>query len=402
MKRIFVFLLCLASLSGLFAQSEGISINSNGNDPDPSAILDVQSDNKGLLIPRLTTEQRNGIASPAAGLYIYNLDDSCFNYFTGETWILDCGMSSDLDKMLPTSQGSPTSSTQTRLLTEGPNNTLYIVGYFVNTLTLGSFNLTGTGATDYLAQYNPVTQEYLWAKTIDPPGGAAEIEDLTADGSGNIYITGSLNSSTNSYIMKFSASGTQEWIYQPTGTVDFNVIEGASNDQVYFGGRILSIVDWGGFTYTDPGSTPDAVIGKLTSNGTLDWVQPGWSLNTTDNGSNILDIVVDDQDNLYAAGGLNGTFLFGNPPVSVTSTGSLFNPYIAKFDAQGTAIWGRLFPTTNNGLAMQIGLDQAGNLYTSGFYLSDLDVDGISLSPTTGTGEFFVEGLDACGHDSWE
>ena len=36
--------------------------------PDPSAKLEIRSTNKGLLIPRLTQAQRNGIASPATGL----------------------------------------------------------------------------------------------------------------------------------------------------------------------------------------------------------------------------------------------------------------------------------------------------------------------------------------------
>jgi hypothetical protein len=40
--------------------------------PDASSILDISSNSKGLLMPRLTTAQRDLIASPATGLMIYN------------------------------------------------------------------------------------------------------------------------------------------------------------------------------------------------------------------------------------------------------------------------------------------------------------------------------------------
>lgn len=45
-----------------------------GSTPDPSAMLDVQGTEKGVLIPRLTTSQRNAITSPATGLLIINTD----------------------------------------------------------------------------------------------------------------------------------------------------------------------------------------------------------------------------------------------------------------------------------------------------------------------------------------
>ena len=40
--------------------------------PDASAILDLSSTNKGLLIPRMTTLQQTNLINPALGLMIYN------------------------------------------------------------------------------------------------------------------------------------------------------------------------------------------------------------------------------------------------------------------------------------------------------------------------------------------
>jgi hypothetical protein len=47
--------------------------------PASSASLDVTSTNTGVLFPRMTTAQRDLIASPAAGLIIYNLDEKALD-----------------------------------------------------------------------------------------------------------------------------------------------------------------------------------------------------------------------------------------------------------------------------------------------------------------------------------
>ncbi len=63
-----------------------VSINEDNSDPDASAILDIKSTDKGMLIPRMTAEERDGIPSPANGLLVYVTDESTFYYFDGLTW----------------------------------------------------------------------------------------------------------------------------------------------------------------------------------------------------------------------------------------------------------------------------------------------------------------------------
>ena len=86
MKQIFSTLFLLASLAGLFAQTEGISINANGNAPHSSAILDVQSNQKGLLIPRMNSASRQAINNPARGLMVYDNTTNSFWYYNGNAW----------------------------------------------------------------------------------------------------------------------------------------------------------------------------------------------------------------------------------------------------------------------------------------------------------------------------
>jgi len=49
--------------------------------PHASSILDVRATDKGMLIPRLTTVQRQAIASPANGLLVYDTDENSFFYY---------------------------------------------------------------------------------------------------------------------------------------------------------------------------------------------------------------------------------------------------------------------------------------------------------------------------------
>jgi trimeric autotransporter adhesin len=63
-----------------------VAINTTGANPDNSAMLDVTSTTKGMLIPRMTTGQRVSIVSPAAGLLVYDNTLSLFYYYTGSAW----------------------------------------------------------------------------------------------------------------------------------------------------------------------------------------------------------------------------------------------------------------------------------------------------------------------------
>ncbi len=84
MKRL-IFLLGMVCLLGQSATAQGVTIGSN-NPPDPSAVLDMQSSQSGVLIPRLSNQQRNGIANPAVGLQIYNTDTECFEAYFPTGW----------------------------------------------------------------------------------------------------------------------------------------------------------------------------------------------------------------------------------------------------------------------------------------------------------------------------
>ena len=64
-----------------------ISINSDGATPDASAMLDVSSADKGILIPRMDSTSRKNIANPAiTGLMVYDSTTNSFWYYANSVW----------------------------------------------------------------------------------------------------------------------------------------------------------------------------------------------------------------------------------------------------------------------------------------------------------------------------
>ncbi len=83
--RLFFVIIIMIASYGLVAQ---VSINTDGNASDGSAMLDVKSTDKGFLPPRMTEAQRDAIASPANGLLIYQTDETPgYYYYTGTNWV---------------------------------------------------------------------------------------------------------------------------------------------------------------------------------------------------------------------------------------------------------------------------------------------------------------------------
>ncbi|SDD23571.1 hypothetical protein [Williamwhitmania taraxaci] len=63
-----------------------VAINTTGDGPHGSAMLDITSTSKGLLIPRMTEAERDAITNPSSGLLIYQTTNESFYYWDGGTW----------------------------------------------------------------------------------------------------------------------------------------------------------------------------------------------------------------------------------------------------------------------------------------------------------------------------
>jgi hypothetical protein len=160
----------LIVFSGIMAQSVGIGTEN----PDTTAVLDLQSTKKGLLIPRMTAAERNTIVRPAKALLVYQTDSIAgFYYNTGDAsspnWLNLA--SYDLQQNMNTN-GNWISG-------DGSNSGLFLKDQFVgiNTnkpdmpLTIQASSFAG----EMMGLYNPsggnTTGHYLVRVPIDPSPG---------------------------------------------------------------------------------------------------------------------------------------------------------------------------------------------------------------------------------------
>lgn len=106
-----------------------VSINTDGTDPDPSAILDLKSNTRGFLMPRMTADNRDNIVDKNNGLIIYCNSDNEFWFYNEILW----------NKVLPLSDEDWTIS----------GNNLY--NTYLNGVSIGTGNVTDWNCSLYIS-----------------------------------------------------------------------------------------------------------------------------------------------------------------------------------------------------------------------------------------------------------
>lgn len=83
--RLLVVALGIIAVTPAIAQKDNVGIGTTK--PDQSAVLDVSSSTKGLLMPRMSLQQRSSIQNPAQGLVVFQTDFiSGFYFYDGDGW----------------------------------------------------------------------------------------------------------------------------------------------------------------------------------------------------------------------------------------------------------------------------------------------------------------------------
>lgn len=231
--------------------------------PVASALVEMSDTAKGILIPRMTTTQRNAISSPAIGLLIYNTTDSAFSYYKLAGW---------------SAIGSGGGGSQTPWTSDinADGFTLYGDNTANGTLTL-SGNNAGAG--------NTAGNANILLKTGNTPTTAVSIdnEQVVTFSSANmvgIAMKGSSNPATTLIRMGeyggASTYGSMWYGNSATSTANYILAgDGADNlfnatSQVYFaiGGSTKAYLNTTGF-YTNVKATfgtTNAIVGTATNN----------------------------------------------------------------------------------------------------------------------------------------
>ena len=156
----YVLILLSSLLLSTNSIAQSYSLSTTGAVPDSSAMLDIISSNKGLLIPRVylsSVTDSTTIAHPAISLQVYNTNPTLGNgfwYWDGTKWIrnigglgvdslvIGSGTSSHLYNIQVTGTAGVSTSLTTPLLVGGKNNT--------DSITYKTTTANGTTGADHV------------------------------------------------------------------------------------------------------------------------------------------------------------------------------------------------------------------------------------------------------------
>lgn len=170
MYKFLIFILFIEILIPSITDAQSAAITTDGSNAHASAMLEVKSTNKGMLVPRMTTAQRTAIASPAKGLLVFDNDTGDFWFYNGTAWVsLTSGESANVwkknadtvytDNKISVGIGT-TSAMKGKFQVAGTAKTL---GYFASensrgvsiqqelpTIGFNQFNESGTNTSRYM------------------------------------------------------------------------------------------------------------------------------------------------------------------------------------------------------------------------------------------------------------
>lgn len=216
-KHISIFsLLLIAHLS--HAQ---VAVNSTGAAPDVNAMLDVSSNSKGILIPRLTNIQMMDMAmptGPTTGMMVFNTSFNTFYFFNGSDW-------QPVGNSTPDGDGSPSNELQTLSqsgttvslsdgggsidITDGDSDSINELQNLTNIVSgvNRTINISdGTGTTFSIADTDNDPSNEL--QTLSQSGTTVTL----SDGGGSVDIAYGDSSPTNELDSKWTASGANTYL----------------------------------------------------------------------------------------------------------------------------------------------------------------------------------------------
>ena len=150
MKKLTIILIMLISLlMGNISNAQNVGIGSTSFTPDSSAILEIRG-TKGLLIPRLSTSERDAIGNPAQSLLIFNTTTNCFETFVNGLWhSMWCDSCSSLNLTTSASPSTICSGNSSILTVTGADSYQWNTGDNTASITVSpstntTYSVTGT------------------------------------------------------------------------------------------------------------------------------------------------------------------------------------------------------------------------------------------------------------------
>jgi hypothetical protein len=207
---------------------------------------------------------------------------------------------------------------------------------------------------------------------------------VASDGSGNVYITGNFGSTVDFdpgggdphicnggydvFLSKFDSSGNFEWA-RTWGGSDTDLGCGVAADgsgNVYITGSFLSTVDFypgGGDPHTSNGGA-DVFLSKFDSLGNFEWART-WGGSAYDEGRGV---ATNGSGNVYATGYFQGTVDFNPEGGNDQFSNGAWDVFLSKFDSSGNFEWARTWGGSGLDDGRGVAADGSGNVYITGYF----------------------------------
>ncbi|MEO6540377.1 MAG: hypothetical protein ABIN74_05280, partial [Ferruginibacter sp.] len=241
-------LFIIAFLFVEIAHGQSLAINTDGSAANASALLDIKSNAKGVLVPRMLKTERNAIGSPAPGLLVYqNGPDSVgFYFYNGSSWLwmatavnaADWGTTGNAGtdtsiNFLGTTNNMPLRLKQNSqwLGQFNANNGTFFLGNnsgIENTTAFANVAVGGASLkNNSVASRNTVIGDSAMYTQSFSNGGTAYLMDNTAVGSKALFFN---QPTTNANGFKNTAIGSEALYFNTTGQENTAVGTGALHD----------------------------------------------------------------------------------------------------------------------------------------------------------------------------
>jgi hypothetical protein len=277
--------------------------------------------------------------------------------------------------------------------------------------------LTFTVGTSY-------SQEFSWARSMGS-FSVDRAQTVVTDPQGNVYSAGifsstgdfdpgndvtNLSSAGNYdiFIQKLNPAGELIWVKQIGGIMD-DVPYGMeldSDGNIFITGYFSDQVDFdpgAGSTVLTTAGNYDAFILKLDPSGNFVW---GKKIGST-LGDYAHDLTIDETGNVYVTGIFGGTVDFdpGAGTSNLTSVNNnSYESFILKLTNSGDFTWVAHLGGSEDEYARAISTDDAGNVYTTGYFYGVVDFDpgaGTDNHTSAGGADIFIQKLSSAGDLVW-
>jgi Secretion system C-terminal sorting domain len=253
-----------------------------------------------------------------------------------------------------------------------------------------------------------------WVKPLLSNANSASIgQSIAHDKAGNIYAAGvfsgtvnfdtgnSLSSSGGPYLVKYNSTGNFIWVKKIAGDADNILISADDSGNVYITGYFNGTVDFnpdnpGSMVKTSAGMFANIFIAKYAPNGTIEWVDQ-----IAGSGSQFsIGIKTDNLGYLYVLGRFTGSTDFNlgsSSSISSVSNSNSQDIFMAKYNSNGGLIWINTIGGVGDDYPASLAADAAGNSYILGeFSMFDFDpnsntannLSGVCLAKYNTLGEY--------------